>query len=241
MVQSIGDVSDAHVVELGTRVRSGDVEAVNEVLQLLERAKKIESRARQKKEVKKRPRAAWSLKNVSIALGIVSTLALSGWYARGVQDQQTVNAAVARRDAAEKAKSAADIELARRPRVTITFRGLEMISQDVGGSSEKALANVHFILALDGQPVGQYRAEVRLPAGETWNDGDLFVGAPINYNMAFNQEAFEEAVSRYVRMLIGKDGHGFRVRNSQAIVRGETYSHHWTTSFRADTPAPRGR
>lgn len=171
---------------------------------------------------------------VATAVGLLGAMFAAGWKAHAIEHARELNAALAKAEAAEQARAQAEAELARRPMIAVTFHRARVDGQ-VGGQGEWLMAQLQFTIDLDGQRDGDYRAEVRLPAGERYASRSPFVSAPIGYSGAFNQEAFADAAVRYLRKAFDVDGM-LRGANYVSGIEGVV---DWTASFRADTPASR--
>ncbi len=104
---------------------------------------------------------------------------------------------------------------------TLTGRFTKFVqdSQEYGSNDEQMVSRVFFDLLVDGQPRGSFLADVKLVVGGSFETDALEVGRPSGYRGPFDHARFAEAVTKYVRGLVGSGGSGIRLGPGAKNIR----------------------
>jgi hypothetical protein len=106
------------------------------------------------------------------------------------------------------------------PNFTVKFHKMIQDSQEFGSNDEHMVSRVFFTLMVDGKSVGECSANVKQTVGsEIFNNAEIEVSSPNEYNGPFNHLGFSEVVQQYLNRLIGIQGRGIQIRGKVPRVR----------------------
>jgi hypothetical protein len=121
--------------------------------------------------------------------------------------------------------------------LTGAFTRFVQDSQEYGSNDEHMVSRVFFDLLVDGKPRGSFHADVKLVVGGSFETDALEVGRPAGYRGPFDQARFADAVTRYIRGLVGSGGRGIRLGPgvSNIRMRNNTFAMPAPFSFEASS------
>jgi hypothetical protein len=97
-----------------------------------------------------------------------------------------------------------------------TSRAVCRDSQSYGSDDEHMVSRVFLSIALDGQPRGDFYADLKQTVGDNYETGAIEVGPPTmesgeTYSGPMSHGCFSEGAVRYFRSLVGSVGSGIRI------------------------------
>jgi hypothetical protein len=105
------------------------------------------------------------------------------------------------------------------PNFTAKFHKLLQDSQDLGSNDDYMVSRVFFTLEVDGKNVGDYTAILKQAVGSDFNDANIEVGPPTNYDGPFNHQGFSRVAQHYFNTTIGAHGAGIRIEGPVREIR----------------------
>jgi hypothetical protein len=88
------------------------------------------------------------------------------------------------------------------PSFRVTFRGCIQDSEEYGSNEDYMVSRVFFTLAVDGEVVGNFSADLKQVVGGDLERGDIDVSAPSGYDGPFDAQKFSDAVRDYFHGLV---------------------------------------
>lgn len=118
--------------------------------------------------------------------------------------------------------------------ITIHFTSCgQFLNDPRDPSSAVMLSTIYFDLAQDGEPMGNYAANLRLAQGSNWRPEDIEVGGPYpvgegpHGHPATAHQALSDAAKTYLLAHV--------LANIQPGTEPDAFRTEWTTSIEADT------
>jgi hypothetical protein len=88
------------------------------------------------------------------------------------------------------------------PSFRVTFRGCVQDSEEYGSNDDYMVSRVFFTLAVDGEVVGDFSADLKQVAGGDVERGDIQVSRPSGYDGPFDAQKFSDAIRDYFLGLV---------------------------------------
>ena len=118
------------------------------------------------------------------------------------------------------------------PQLTVKFQRCHQDSQDYGSNDEHMVSRVFFVIEVDGEPRGQFHADLKQTVGSEYETGPIEVGQPVGYSGPFNHEQFSKAASEYFRKCVGSAGRGIRISGGTDIrMRDNVFDFQHSATF----------
>jgi len=102
-------------------------------------------------------------------------------------------------------------------KVKVIFRKCIQDSQEYGSDDEHMVSRVFFDFQIGDKIYENLYVDVKQTVGSNFESAPLEVGVPQNYKGPFNYSAFREAVEKYYRGLVGKQGVGIHIEGGRNI------------------------
>jgi len=103
------------------------------------------------------------------------------------------------------------------PKFKVTIHKAIQDSQDFGSSDEHMVSRVFFSLAVDGNPAGDFFADLKQTVGSKFNSSDIEVSIPHGYDGPFDHVRFSDAARDYFSRAFGPGASGFNFGGSSNI------------------------
>jgi hypothetical protein len=97
------------------------------------------------------------------------------------------------------------------PNFRVKFHKVLQNSQELGSDDEHMVSQVFFTLEVDGESVGEHTATLKQTVGSDFDEANIEVGPPSNYEGTFDHEGFSTVARQYFNNNIGAYGRGMRI------------------------------
>lgn len=119
---------------------------------------------------------------------------------------------------------------------TVTFSQLVQDSQDYGSDDEHMVSRVFFSIQVGDKTTPDLYADIKQTVGSSFDTGPLEVSRPHGYTGPFNYEAFQSAVEKYFRSVVGGSGSGISIQGARNIrMRNNRFQKSATATFPVET------
>ncbi len=102
-------------------------------------------------------------------------------------------------------------------KATVFLHRLTQDSQEYGSDDQHMVSRVFFDMELGGRRYDGLYCDVKQTVGSDFESAPLEVSSPVGYRGAFNHRAFQEAIERYYRSLVGSQGRGIRIAGASNV------------------------
>jgi hypothetical protein len=114
----------------------------------------------------------------------------------------------------------------------VKFTRLIQDSQDYGSDDEHMVSRAFFDLTIGENTYENLSVDIKQQVGSNFETSPLEISKPNGYNGPFNHQAFQGAVEKYYRSLVGSSGSGIRIVGATNIrMRNNTFMQEMNTQF----------